>query len=238
VSTANCYNPSTYYCGNGVLNSGEGCDGSYFGGKTCSTFGFSGGSLACNYNCTVNTTACTLAGGEICTNGIDDDGDGYTDCRDSDCRWTSACTYLTVRKRTATGLNVTYFGCDGTNNASWDSYQCSGTGVMFNGAVNGRYMFAYTTSTCSPQAILDYGISWEAFEFLAYSNYWSGSFGNMACYVGCSINPQTNLQEQANAVCIVDKTNPAHQAERNAYMPGGKWLEVHPGSIASYLYWY
>lgn len=48
-------------CGDGVIGSGEQCDGSNLGGATCSSRGFSGGTLSCNTNCTFNTSACTTA---------------------------------------------------------------------------------------------------------------------------------------------------------------------------------
>ena len=48
-------------CGNGTIDSGEECDGSNLNGKSCSTQGFSGGTLSCNSNCTFNTSSCTTA---------------------------------------------------------------------------------------------------------------------------------------------------------------------------------
>lgn len=48
-------------CGNGVLETGEQCDGSNLGGQTCTSLGYSGGTLSCNANCTFNTSACTTA---------------------------------------------------------------------------------------------------------------------------------------------------------------------------------
>jgi len=324
VSTANCYNPSTYYCGNGVLNSGEGCDGSYFGGKTCSTFGYDYGTLSCNSNCTVNTSSCydstsalcgngvlnsgeacdnslfngktcstfgyssgylscssyctistsncsnSGSGSEICNNGLDDDSDGLVDfldancsntgyerycsdgidndfdgdvdCWDQDCIGSSSCrdstvsgtTFLAVMPRE--GVSFSNFGCDGTDNTGWLSDYCTGTALMFNCQVNGRWMFAYTTSSCSAQNIINYGISWEAFNFLAVSPY-VDSFDNMACYVGCSVNPQTGLRTQANGVCVVNKYNSNHIAQLDTYF-GTDRIEIHSGSIASYLYWY
>ena len=45
----------TGQCGDGVIQSDESCDGSNLNGKTCSTQGFSGGTLSCNSNCTFNT---------------------------------------------------------------------------------------------------------------------------------------------------------------------------------------
>lgn len=48
-------------CGDGVIQSGESCDGSNLNSQTCSSQGFSGGTLSCNSNCTFNTSACTTA---------------------------------------------------------------------------------------------------------------------------------------------------------------------------------
>lgn len=74
-------------CGNGVLNSGESCDGANLNGKVCSTLGlgFTGGSLSCTSSCTFNTTACTSSTVENCSNGLDDDRDGLIDWLDPSC---------------------------------------------------------------------------------------------------------------------------------------------------------
>ncbi|MBW2989907.1 hypothetical protein KY358_06340, partial [Candidatus Woesearchaeota archaeon] len=49
-------------CANGVLDAGEGCDGSDFGFETCRTQGFDGGTLSCNPDCTIDISTCTTAG--------------------------------------------------------------------------------------------------------------------------------------------------------------------------------
>ncbi len=46
-------------CGDDAIGSGEQCDGANLGGSSCSTQGFSGGSLSCSSACTFNTSACT-----------------------------------------------------------------------------------------------------------------------------------------------------------------------------------
>lgn len=48
-------------CGDGVIDSGEDCDTGNLNNKTCSTEGFSSGSLACTASCTLNTAACVAA---------------------------------------------------------------------------------------------------------------------------------------------------------------------------------
>ena len=60
-------------CGNGVLETGEMCDGAELGSATCLTEGFGGGELTCTSTCTIDTSACIPLAGE-CGNGqIDGD---------------------------------------------------------------------------------------------------------------------------------------------------------------------
>ena len=65
-------------CGDGVIQSGEECDGSNLNGKSCSTQGFSGGTLSCNSNCTFNTSQCTTAPPPSGGGGGGGGGGGYT----------------------------------------------------------------------------------------------------------------------------------------------------------------
>lgn len=51
-------------CGDGVIASGEQCDGSNLGGTSCSLQGFNGGgSLSCTSACTFNTSQCVPSSG-------------------------------------------------------------------------------------------------------------------------------------------------------------------------------
>ncbi len=61
------YDTAPCLCGNGALDAGESCDGADFGGKTCQTFGFPGGTLACTADCEILATGCGL-----CGNGVTD----------------------------------------------------------------------------------------------------------------------------------------------------------------------
>jgi len=49
----------TAFCGNGILEGTEECDGALLRDKTCSFFGFSGGTLSCTDSCHFNTNLCT-----------------------------------------------------------------------------------------------------------------------------------------------------------------------------------
>jgi hypothetical protein len=53
---SSCTAPLT--CGDGDLDGAEQCDGNNLDGKTCQSLGFASGSLACNANCSLNTSAC------------------------------------------------------------------------------------------------------------------------------------------------------------------------------------
>ncbi len=50
-------------CGDGVVESGESCDGSSLNAQSCTTLGFSGGALACAPTCIFDTSACTISSG-------------------------------------------------------------------------------------------------------------------------------------------------------------------------------
>ncbi len=46
-------------CGNNIKEINEECDGPDLGGQSCVSLGYSGGTLTCNSNCTLNTSQCT-----------------------------------------------------------------------------------------------------------------------------------------------------------------------------------
>lgn len=63
-------------CGNGIIESGEDCEGSDLGGETCESQGFGPGTLACDETCSFDTIDCTdppVCGsrGDSCTTGAD-----------------------------------------------------------------------------------------------------------------------------------------------------------------------
>lgn len=50
--------PDASLCGNGVINSGEQCDGAKLGSKTCKSLGFKSGALWCSTSCKFNKSGC------------------------------------------------------------------------------------------------------------------------------------------------------------------------------------
>ena len=52
--------PPPVDCGNGIVESGEQCDGENLNGQTCVTQGFDGGKLTCSAECTFDTSGCLI----------------------------------------------------------------------------------------------------------------------------------------------------------------------------------
>ena len=48
-----------YYCGDGIQDAGEFCDGVDLNGSTCAAQGFDSGTLACSATCTFDTSSCS-----------------------------------------------------------------------------------------------------------------------------------------------------------------------------------
>jgi len=71
-------------CGNGVLETGEECDGSELGGAACSDMGCSAGTVSCTASCTLDYSGCTSCGGPVCGNGTCELGEDCASCA-ADC---------------------------------------------------------------------------------------------------------------------------------------------------------
>jgi hypothetical protein len=69
----------TFECGNGVLDPNEECEGDDLDAQTCEGFGFSGGQLGCNADCSYDTSMCDAAA--VCGDGVLDADKGEScDC--------------------------------------------------------------------------------------------------------------------------------------------------------------
>jgi len=60
------------WCGNGIKDGNDSCDGSDLGGKSCTSFGFASGILACTPSCSFDTAGCNPV---VCGNGLIDAGE-------------------------------------------------------------------------------------------------------------------------------------------------------------------
>lgn len=112
------------WCGDGVLDEGEACDGDDFGGRTCEDEGADGGNLRCTDDCRIDACECTWedGGGDcppdtppICGNGIQEYGES----------------------------------CDGDDIPSWDFDPCEAElGQGFYGGVSCTADCTLDTSSC------------------------------------------------------------------------------------------
>ena len=88
INTGNCKAPEPQTCNNdGTKDEGEACDGSDFGGATCSSVlgKEATGELTCS-NCAIDSSACAEVSAKTCTSDDDcaDDADGKTKCDETE----------------------------------------------------------------------------------------------------------------------------------------------------------
>jgi hypothetical protein len=89
IDTSGCGRTNPGVCGDGVVNSGESCDGDDLSGLTCQDYGFESGSLSCSSVCGIDTSACTGGPKPHCGNGVIDAGE---QCEGDDLGRVSSCT--------------------------------------------------------------------------------------------------------------------------------------------------
>ncbi len=94
------------YCGDGVIQDpAEACEGAELGGATCESSGFSGGLLACNDDCTLDTSGCDA----ICNS--DGIKDAWETC-DRDDLGGATCQSLGYHAGTLTCTSACTFGLE------------------------------------------------------------------------------------------------------------------------------
>lgn len=142
------------YCGDGVRNEGESCDGGDFGGLSCASLGYGGGPLRCTSSCSLDTSGCSVGycgdgkiqGSEAC--------DG-TDFGGATCRTygfpsgqlaCNGCRAVDTSKCTQCGDGVIEAGesCDGEN---LGGVSCIDLG--FSGGMPSCSGCAFDTTNCS-----------------------------------------------------------------------------------------
>lgn len=62
IPDAKQYESDAQYCGNGIVEGPEDCDGKELGGKTCVSLGYTSGNLACAANCRFDSAECLESG--------------------------------------------------------------------------------------------------------------------------------------------------------------------------------
>ena len=89
IDTTGCSDPVTEYCGDGIANGLEYCDGNDFADdlNTCEIWGYAGGTLKCKSNCDIDFSACTTAVPAYCGDGILNGNDEYCDGKAFDEAW-------------------------------------------------------------------------------------------------------------------------------------------------------
>jgi hypothetical protein len=116
-------------CGDGNIDVGENCDGSNFGGMTCSllTGGTRpNGSLSCLPSCSISTSGCTAPSGPVCGDGV---REGTESCDGSDLG----------------GNNCTTVGFTGGSLSCMSDCSFNATGCTGGGAVG---FFCYAQPSC------------------------------------------------------------------------------------------
>lgn len=127
-------------CGNGILETGEQCDGGDLGGATCTSLGYTSGTLACTSNCMLDTSGCA-----VCGDGVREDGEacdggdlGGATCAQNGCTsGTPSCTAAcSLDFSTCSGCPV----CDGDGVCEQDEdcVSCPSDCVVSSGAQCGN----------------------------------------------------------------------------------------------------
>ncbi len=141
IEWGNCSPPDGLCNGNGQIDPGEQCDGPDLAGQTCRSLGLGVGMLACNGNCTFDTSGCQ--GVVICGNG---NREGGEECDDSDLGGVT-CEML--------GLGSGQLSCLDT--CMFDTTQCGAPIWCGNGVVDG-------SEECEPEVGPPIDCQWLGFD--------------------------------------------------------------------------
>lgn len=114
--------PIVPVCGNGVLESGESCDGSDLAGQDCFVFGWTMGYLACAADCTFDVAAC-VGGGPNCGNWV--------------VEWGEQCDTNDMGGESCESIGMSPGTLDCKLDCTFDRSGCGSAASCGNGAIDG-----------------------------------------------------------------------------------------------------
>jgi hypothetical protein len=195
-------------CGDGLVGPSEVCDSDMFSGRTCESFGFGGGAMACRADCSgFDTSACVTAsvcGDSIVTTGeVCDSAElGGLTCMDfgyvsgalacgGDCTAFDATNCVGAGSVCGNGVIESGEACDGTNVSGLTCTNFGGSGGILRCTSDCRN---YDASGCTAAPSCGDGIlngveSCDGFDFGGDSCVVQGFLGgSLACTASCAID--------------------------------------------------
>ena len=201
-------------CGNGIIDSGEQCDGTNLGGASCSSLGYAGGTLKCASNCMAyNSTACTLPPEIInYTLSVSKIGNGTVTGTGINCGNDCSESYLS-----GANITLTTTASSGSVFAGW-SGDCSGTACSLTMSSNKSVTanFNIISAPVCGNGIIESGevcdgtnLGGQTCLSLGYTG------GSLSCASSCSFNTAACTTtfdcSQANILCVDDTAGPTQE---------------------------
>ncbi len=210
-TTASSTGTGAKLCGNGVVDPGEQCDGANLAGRTCATQGIAGGTLACNPDCTLNTSLCGQCNDGVVQPGLGEDCDfdamgqpiiakscmalGFSTPGNTVCA--SNCKYDLTPCECGDGMLEPMEACDGTN---LGSATCASLGFA-SGTLSCDSSCHLVTTGCSKcgNAMIDPGEQCDGTNLGTHTCMTEGfTGGTLACTAGCMLDTTGCTQGTCN----------------------------------------
>ena len=197
IDTSTCTGGTGGTCGDGTINTGETCDGSNVGGKTCSSFGFTGGTLGCDSSCNIDTSTCTGGTGEgaVCGNDILEYGEqcdlgSLNGVAGSGC--SSTCTFISNIPSTG--------GCEEGLTL------CSDGTCSLNCFVTGKGDGDCSGGTSDSSACCKSGLVYDGIDLACCSSVTNGVCDSYCAYVDPDCNGQNVIHPFGVGSCSITQT--------------------------------
>jgi hypothetical protein len=147
LNFSNCTETTPNVCGDGEIAGSEQCDGNNLGGESCTTLGYTSGTLRCS-GCAFNVSSC-VADGPVCGNGIIEAGE-------------------TCDGSNVNGIDCFDFGATAgtvrctTDCLNYDSSDCTADAVCGDSVINGSETcdgFDFGGDSCANQGFVSGSLS-------------------------------------------------------------------------------